>query len=429
MPVAEQGVMSAAAGFLGGARDRLLPASLIFRFFIAAALFQVAAWAMLFAAAENVAGYVGGPGPVLAAIHLATLGVFVSAAMGASYQLLPVVTRRPIARHWPVRLSFWLMMPGIAALAWGMATGEVVAMTIGTVPILAGLALYGALTAHNLGRAGGVAVVAAHGWGALAALAAFASIGAVLVRDFAGGFLADHAGLARLHMQLAAFGFMGLLVIGLSLILIPMLALSHSPDPRAGQTQLILGVAALAAAAAVWAAPGDRFWSLAALALAGAAAAVHIRTMTVVLRRRMRKRLGLSFVMIRASWGLLVLALGLAAAIRAGVAPLNAPALFGFILLAGWLLTFLMGVLQRIMPFLASMHASNRAGLPLLPSELGAQVPLSLHAACHGTALVAVSAGIALDIAPLVAAGAGAGILGALAFALFAVRLVMRLRA
>ncbi|MCV0429382.1 MAG: hypothetical protein K5905_28375, partial [Roseibium sp.] len=97
--------MSMPGSFLGGAQDRLLPASIPFRFFLAACLFQVLAWAVLLLAADDLAGYRGGPGLVLAAIHLATLGVLAMTAIGASYQLLPVVTRRPLVRDWPARLS------------------------------------------------------------------------------------------------------------------------------------------------------------------------------------------------------------------------------------------------------------------------------------------------------------------------------------
>ena len=86
--------MSIAGGFLGGAQDRLLPASIPFRFFLSATGFHVLAWAALFLAAEDAAGFRGGTGPVLAAIHLLALGTLAMTAIGASLQLFPVVTRR-----------------------------------------------------------------------------------------------------------------------------------------------------------------------------------------------------------------------------------------------------------------------------------------------------------------------------------------------
>ena len=106
----------------------------------------------------------------------------------------------------------------------------------------------------------------------------------------------------------------------------------------------------------------------------------------------------------------------------------NAPALTGFLLVAGWLLTFLTGVLQRIMPFLASMHVAGKSGLPPMLSELTAEGPLRVHAACHISALAICSAGIVSDMTLLVQVGTAAGCLGAISFAGAAVYVALKLR-
>ncbi len=415
-------------GFLGGAKDRLLPVSVPFRFFLGAVLFHLAAWAVLFGAADWLAGHVGGPGPILAAIHLATLGVFAMTAIGASYQLLPVATRRPLARDWPTKVSFWLLAPGICILTWGMYAAEIAAMQTGAVLVCAGLVVFAVLTADNLRRAGSVALVASHGWGALAALIAFAVPGLLLVWDFGAGFLDDHSGLAAVHMVLAAYGFMGLLALGFSLVLVPMFALSRSLPQRPGQTQLVLAGLALTGFGLGWL-TGIPALTWAALVAGAGAIGAYLWLMRTAMARRMRKRLGLSFVLIRASWALLAFSLILGAAVVTGLPIPNAPALFGFVLLAGWLLTFLTGILQRIMPFLASMHAAGASGLPASPSSLTAEMPLKIHAFCHFGALAVCSAGIVLDQTLLVRLGAGLGVLGALAFAGFALNVLWQLKA
>ena len=84
-----------ATTFLGSASERLLPLSLPFRFFGAAIVFHIATWAMLAAAAGEVAEYRGGGGPVLAAIHLLTLGVFAMTAM----MLISLLARGVIGMH------------------------------------------------------------------------------------------------------------------------------------------------------------------------------------------------------------------------------------------------------------------------------------------------------------------------------------------
>ncbi|MDP6109257.1 MAG: hypothetical protein QGF71_04175, partial [Rhodospirillales bacterium] len=57
---------------LMGAQLRLLPPSLPFRFFLAAAVFHFFFWVTIGFSYEDVAGFTGGPGPILSAIHVLT---------------------------------------------------------------------------------------------------------------------------------------------------------------------------------------------------------------------------------------------------------------------------------------------------------------------------------------------------------------------
>lgn len=419
--------MSLPAAFLGGARNRLLPASVPFRYFFAAVVFHVLAWIVLLAGAGELPGYAGGPGLVLAALHLLTLGVLTMTAMGAAFQLLPVATRQPLVRVWPARAAFWLFAPGTLLLAWGMASAVPELLMSGGAAVLAGLAIFAVLTADNLRRAASLPVVAWHGRAALAALLGLGVAGGLLLADFTGGFLPDRPAVAAVHMVLAVFGFMGLFAFGFSHVLVPMFALSRSLPRYPGWAGLvlsagavILGVAALLLDNALLS------WLTLAAGLSGAG--LYLWLMHAALKNRMRKRLGLSFVLIRASWGMLAAALLLLAVIWSGVPVPGGAVLFVFLAVAGWLLTFLLGVLQRIMPFLASMHAAGRGGMPPLLSELTAETPLRVHALCHGVALAAIAAGIVLDLPLLVRAGAAAGLGGAVSFAVFAAFVLLKLR-
>jgi hypothetical protein len=142
--------------------------------------------------------------------------------------------------------------------------------------------------------------------------------------------------------------------------------------------------------------------------------------MSRVLKSGMRKRLGHSFLLVRTAWIMLPATLLVGLAALYGLAGSNGPTLFGFLLIAGWLLTFLLGILQRILPFLASMHASRTAGTaPPLLSELAASAPLQLHAVCHGIALAVLSLAIAADSTWLARVGSAIGLVGAAAFAWF----------
>ncbi|WP_370399415.1 hypothetical protein [Sulfitobacter sp. JB4-11] len=411
--------MSMAGGFLGDAGDRLLPAAIPFRFFGAAVAFHLLAWAVMFFAANDIAGFRGGTGPVLAAIHLLTLGTLTMTAIGASLQLFPVVTRRALTRNWPGHLCFALMLPAVALLCLGMALSHSTLMAVGTVLAIAGLAVFVLLTADNLRRAGSIPAIAGHGCAALVFLIVAATLGSMLIWDIEAGFLADRTGIAVLHLTLASFGFMGVLVLGLSLVLIPMFVLSRSPPSTPGWIHLGLAAIALLAISCIGiGAPDVLIWP--ALAAGSGAVGVYLWTMVTTLRTSMRKRLGLSFLLIRVSWGFLILALLLSWFHYAGGPLANAPALIGFVVLAGWLLTFLCGVLQRIMPFLASMHAVGKSGMPPLLSDLTAEGPLRFHAMCHFLAIGMCCAGIILDQPMLLQIGAAFGVAGATGFAIFA---------
>lgn len=416
-----------AGSFLGGAGDRLLPATIPFRYFCAGSLFHIAAWVGLFLGAGDLADFTGGTGLLLAAIHLLTLGMFAMIAFGAAFQLLPVATRQPLAATWPARLSFWLLGGGTLVLSYGMAQTNIFSLNFGAALVALAFAVFAILTADNLRRAGALAIVAAHGWLSLLALVGFVGLGLAISLDFEFGFLPDHQALAYLHMMLATFGFMGVLALGFSLVLVPMFALARAPGNWPGILQL--GFAAVAIALATinsqTALPG---LGLATALAAGLSGGIYIWHMWHILRSGMRKRLGLSFVLIRLSWAFLAAALLVGLMLPFDQPLETAPALFGFLALVGWLLTFLTGILQRIAPFLASMHSTGKGGLPPLMSDLTPDLPLKLHAAGHIAALILCLAGILWPMPLLVQIGAVSGAAGAVAYAWFIFSIAIRLR-
>ncbi len=419
--------MSIAATFLGGAKSRLLPPSIPFRFFAVAAGFHVLMWLGLLTGAGEAAGFRGGLGPTLASVHLLTLGVLTTTAIGASVQLLPVATRRTLHAVWPIKLVFWLTVPGMIALIGGIYMAQTSILIPAAVITTAGLLLYCGLLADNLRRASNLPVVVAYGWAALAALVLMIALGVTLAINEDVGVLPDHGAVALAHLILGGFGFIGLLVLGFSHILMPMFALASAPAKRpsfacfaAAATALVLGT--------LGALIGSRN-VLAAAALVGlAAAATHLWLMYRVLKTGMRKRLGLSFVLVRAAWIMLPAALLVGLAALYGLAGNNGATLFGFLLLFGWLLTFLFAILQRIMPFLASMFVTPPAsGGPAIVSELAGAPSLKLHAVCHGLALAALAVAILRDDATIARVGSAIGLVGAIAFAWFTADVIRRM--
>jgi hypothetical protein len=419
--------MSIGASFLGGAKSRLLPPSIPFRFFSAAAVFHVFMWLGLLVAADEAVSFRGGLGPALSVIHLLALGVLVTTAIGASVQLLPVATRRTLHAVWPVKLVFWLTIPGMIALIAGMYTARMNVLIPAAVIVGAGLLLFGVLLADNLRRASSLPVVGAYGWAALAALVLLALLGVMLTVNEETGFLPDHGAVALAHLVLGGFGFMGLLVLGFSHILVPMFAMASAPPKRPSFVSFAAALIALILGT-LGALIGNREVVAAATLVGLLAAAMHLWLMYRVLKTGMRKRLGLSFVLVRAAWIILPATLVVGLAALYGFAGSNGVTLFGFMLLFGWLLTFLLAILQRIMPFLASMFVTPPArGGTAIVAELSGAPALKLHAICHALALFIFAIAIVLDNAAIGRSGGAVGLMGALAFAWFTADVIRRM--
>jgi hypothetical protein len=142
-----------AARLIRGASGRLLPASVPLRFFAVAVLSHVAFWAVLFATSGQLAGFRGGFAPLLAAVHLLTIGVLMCTAIGAAVQILPVVTRQPLAAVWPIRCVFWLLLPGLVLLVIGFFAVRPGLVHVGGGMATAGVCLFATVLADNLRRA------------------------------------------------------------------------------------------------------------------------------------------------------------------------------------------------------------------------------------------------------------------------------------
>lgn len=424
----------AAGLFLAGAKSRLLPVSIPLRFFGAAIAFHLVAWLALLAGATALPDFAGGPGPLLAALHLVTLGVLAMSAIGASLQLLPVATRQSLGDGWAARAPaaiWWLYTPGVAGLALGMGMALPWLAGIGAVTVVLALVGFALLLGRNLRGARGLPGVVAHGWAALACLLVVLATASSLVWAWLGAPPLPREAALALHVAFAAYGFMGLLGLGLAYILVPMFALAPNPDERLALASCAFAVAALALAA-------PAAFGVAPVALRGAAVAcgatavgLHLRLMRTALATGMRRELGRSFVLVRFGWAMLATSLALAAALALD-APLPGLApLFGLVLVGGWLLTFLLGMLQRILPFLASMHAGGAGGKgrrPPTPSAMTAERPLAWHSACHLAALGGLALAILTRQPWIAAAAAAVGAAGAAAFGAFFVILLRRLR-
>ncbi len=419
--------MKPIGAFIGGAKGRLLPLSIPLRFFGAAVAFHLLAWAALAAGAIQGAGFSQGLGWPLAALHLVTLGMLGMCAIGAGAQLLPVATRQSVIGPRLLGAIWWLYTPGVAVLALGMGLARPLLLAVGAVAVALSLTGWALLMAGHLRGARGMPGVVAHGWASMAALALVLASALALVSVWLGLPGPGRDTMLALHLVIAPYGFMGLLALGLSYILVPMFALADTPDARQQLTSLALALAALGLAAVAAFGIATTPLRVLALLLGAIAVGLHLSLMARALRSGMRQALGRSFTLVRISWAGLLASLGLALAFVLQVPVPRLDLWFGLCLIGMWLMSFLLGMLQRILPFLTAMHggAGRRAHTP---SSLSFEPALRVHFACHLAALGLLALAFAADSRWLMLAASLVGAVGALAFASFYGVLLRRMR-
>jgi hypothetical protein len=331
-----------------------------------------------------------------------------------------VATRQPVRSLGAAKLAWWLLVPGVAVFTYGAAAFAPQTMGFGGLLTVLALTIYAVLLGANLRGARGMKLVVAHGWAALACLAALAATGLALAARYEHGLALDHAAFRSAHLVLATYGFMGLLAIGLSNFLLPMLAVAPAPPAKIAYAVLWIALAGIAAALLGFPVP--------AALLGVAAALLHVASLERALRARLRPALAPGFVLVRASWGCLLASVVMALLIALEAAPARAPLVFGLLLVPGWLLTFLLGVLQRIVPFLASVHySSSTGGAPLISALTPARL-LAAHQGLHLAALATLLACALTGQAWLAPAGAVAGLAGAAVFAYFFAFVIVKVR-
>jgi hypothetical protein len=420
--------VSVAGAFLGGASGRLLPAAVPLRFFGAAVACHLLGWLALAAAPGDWIAFRGGLGWPLAALHLFTLGVLGMTALGAGAQLLPVATRQAPVGEFALTWIWRLYTPGVLLLAAGMGLARPGLLAAGGVAVAVALAAWAVLVAQNLLRARGMPGVCAHAWSALLCLFLLLASGLLLAAAWMGWDVPGRQFTLPLHLLFAPFGFMGLLAFGLSYLLVPMFALAQVPRES---TQLVSGalivLALLLAAAAVAGLAPDLLRAL-AWSAGTAGVLLHLHLMRRALATGMRKDLGRSFVLVKIGWGALLVALALGAMLWSGLDLPRLEAAFACAVLA-WLLSFVMGILQRILPFLTALHAAAGKRRGPTASMLTHARALKVHFFCHIAALACIALALLFDSSLLARTGALAGLAGAAAFGWFHLHLLRKLRA
>lgn len=326
---------------------------------------------------------------VLAAAHFLTLGVLASAMLGAMMQILPVATHIHVLRPRITSIVVHACLSlGTLFLAAGFIGAQPVFHAAAVVLLAAAFLLFLGAVVGGLWRGwrqrspgSGEILVAVRL--ALAALAITVGLGLFLagLRGGLWGVGASHAGawvhgLPDLHVLWGLAGWVGLLVIGISYQVIPIFQATEiyprrMTDTLAPLVFLLLAVLTLAGA---WQPSEDRTATLPQLLAASVLALCYLGyglVTTWLLWTRKRPSLEPTTWFWHAAMAGLMLA-ALLGAVRAwlpSLAPSTLEMLLGTLLIPGFAVSAVNGMLYKIVPFLLWHNAQRRApmALPFIP--------------------------------------------------------------
>jgi hypothetical protein len=384
------------------------PLSVPLRFFLTAPLFGIAAAVLLLWLGPDALASRWTPG-ALALSHLVALGVLGLVMAGALLQLLPVLVGVPVPRPRLLGgLCHGSSTLGIICLVAGFLRHDPFAFRAALLLLGLGFGLLLLIAAHSLARAPQQGdSVRGMRWAA-ASLALTVTLGLLLAAGHAGlGLPLWRHALTDLHLAWGLLGWILLLVAAVAYQVVPMFQMTAAYPPwlrRWFAPVVALLLLAWSAAGLLGGSRPGLLSTIPATLLAVAAALFAVLTLRLLARRR--RKVGDATL---AFWRLGMAAL-LAAAVSAAcwpwlpIAAGSALALLPALLLLGFALSVVNGMLYKIVPFLVWLHLQQQLSnapkprAALLPPNMKQILPdarLWPQFALHAAALLCLLAGLA----------------------------------
>lgn len=332
------------------------------RFFVTAPLFAALAGLLLLIEGGDLFASRWTPG-LLAATHLLTLGFMLQVMLGALMQILPVVAGAELRQ--PLRVATLLhggLTLGALLLAGGFYFGRPLLLIAAAALLGLSLLVFLAESGRALRRVPSTSPTIRGLKFALLSLGCVGGLGVAMALALAHGWAWPLPALADLHAGWGLGGWAGVLLAAVAGVVVPMFQLTPSYPARPSWwfPRLVVGLLAL--------------WSLAVLAdwsaivalcqVALAAAGIAFAGMTLRLqgqRRRARADATYRYWQIGLVASMLALGMLMLAALWPAAAALPGwSVLFGALLIAGGFLPFIVGMLYKIVPFMAWMHLQNQ---------------------------------------------------------------------
>jgi hypothetical protein len=354
------------------------PISVPFRFFLTAPVF-----ALLFAAVMLWHGpdlFASRWSPAtLAAVHLLTLGFMTMVMVGAMMQILPVLVGTPVvAPMWVAGIVHPALVLGTLLFACGFLLVQPQLLRIAISLLGLGLAVFIAAMVHAFIRIRTTTPTVFAIWLATAAFGVTLLFGLTLGASHSWGTALPSTALRDLHPAWGLMGWTGLLLAGAAYQVVPMFQVTPT-YPRwithgFGAT-VFIALALLSAAQ--W--QEDAEWHWLALACVALLASVYIVLAGITLQLQLQRRRRLPDVTLE-YWRVGMVCVALAALLWASqrfpmlVFP-QADVLLGVLVILGAALSFINGMLCKIVPFLAWFHLQAQIGIGGTMPNMKAMLP------------------------------------------------------
>ncbi|MBI5388657.1 MAG: hypothetical protein HZA90_28685 [Verrucomicrobia bacterium] len=341
---------------------------------------------------------------VVALTHVFTLGFITTIIMGAMYQLVPVALETKLYSEKLAKWHFAFHVVGVAGVVWNFWVWDMKQVGHFGSAVAVGIVLF----AINLGRT----LARIPRWNVIAAGVASALFWLVLTM-LAGLYAAaskswnfspfSHLAFMHGHAHLGGLGFFSMMIVSVSYKLVPMFALSDIQNERRAWASVLLLNAGLAGLFTTIILASR--WKLAFALVVIAALVLYGLEMRAILRARKRRVL---------DWGLraFIAALSLFTITGALASVLCWPGLrmteftaqlenvYGFVFLAGVVTPAILGMLYKIVPFLAWFHSYSkeigRCKVPALADLYSERIQIAGFA-LYALALAAVTVATALQ--------------------------------
>lgn len=203
--------------------------------FLAAQIFFIAGAIGLWSIAPALVAGAYPAASVIALTHLFTLGWLTTSIMGALYQFLPVALGQAIASERVAHVTFGLHVAGVVLMTTGIGLHHASILSAGLVLLALGITGFLGNLLVTLRRATRRELTWWALSGAVFALAIALLFGVMLgIHRFTGILGTVHDLALRVHLHTGLFGWVLLVIVGVSHRLLPMFLLSHGADERFG---------------------------------------------------------------------------------------------------------------------------------------------------------------------------------------------------